>query len=158
MTTTETKKKHCWCCDSWFPATPEYFHRDSSTSSGLHGSCKPCVCERKRIWQATHRERAKIHVERCRYPNGHLLPFPSINRQAENMEYIWRAKELGCCICCGEVRTEVLLFHHRNPKDKKFNLSSPKSRDLSEIKAEIAKCDLMCANCHMSLHYWEKHK
>lgn len=155
---TEVKQKHCWSCDTWFPRTAEYFHRDRTKSDGLHGSCKPCVRERKRKWQAGHLERLRIYSERHRHPNGKPLPFPTINRQADNTQYIWLVKERGCCILCGEQRTESLMFHHREPKEKSFNLSEPKARALKDIKAEITKCDLLCANCHMSLHYWEKHK
>ena len=28
---------------------------------------------------------------------------------------------------------------------------------LGEIQKEIEKCDVMCCNCHTSLHYWAKH-
>ncbi len=49
-----TELKHCWCCDGTFPRTTEFFHRDSSKSDGLHGSCKVCTCDRKRKWQKEH--------------------------------------------------------------------------------------------------------
>ena len=157
MNATETELKHCWSCDNWFPATPEYFHRDKTKRDGLHGCCKSCKIQTKDKWQKANPDRLKVYQERCRYPNGKPLPFPTINRMAENIKYIWGVKELGCCVCCGEVRPEVLLFHHKHPKDKIFNLSSPKYRPLDEIKSEIDACDIMCANCHMSLHYWERH-
>jgi len=156
---TEIKQKHCWSCDGWFPATAQYFHRDSSSKrDGLHSSCKSCARERKRKWQANNldKNRANLKVFRACHPKPERPPL--INRKAENKHYIWSAKEAGCCLLCGEVRTEVLQYHHRDFREKAFALSNPNSRPLSEIKQEIAKCDLMCANCHLSLHYWERQK
>jgi hypothetical protein len=45
-----------------------------------------------------------------------------------------------------------LIFHHRNPKDKDFNISGNHGRSWSKIEAELDKCDLMCHNCHNELH------
>ena len=54
------------------------------------------------------------------------------------------------CIDCGYKAYAVSLhFDHRDPKLKLFNLSSvPASTPWEVIEAEIAKCDVRCANCH----------
>jgi hypothetical protein len=39
-------------------------------------------------------------------------------------------------------------FHHRNPRTKKFNISAGAYRATSVVLAEIAKCDVICSNCH----------
>ena len=148
MDTTGIQLKHCWSCKGHFPATVQYFHRDSTKSDGLHGCCKACKCGNKSNWQK--KNWADVYTPHPREP--------LINRQAENTKYIWQSKESGVCCMCGEQRTEVLQYHHRDPSDKYFLLSRPRSRPLETIKEEIAKCDLMCANCHISLHYWERHK
>ena len=138
-----TKQKHCWMCNETHPRTTEYFNKNrTSYGGGLDNTCKQC---KKKLNKA------------YRIKNGSSAQ-PRINRIARNKEYIWSVKERGFCVLCGELHTEVLLFHHKKPKDKSFSLSRPRSRFLEEVKAEIAKCDLMCANCHLSLHYWEKHK
>ncbi len=96
----------------------------------------------------------------CGYKNHQLKSSKPkkirISRKVENQKYIWAYKEHSCCIYCGEQQPEVLMFHHREPNEKSFTISEVKTRPLDEVKAEIAKCDLLCANCHMSLHYWEK--
>ena len=99
----DTKVRHCWDCDGWYPATAEYFHRNKAESCGLHSQCKICKNKEQRIYAAEHR-----------------VPSTRINHQAENMHHIWSVKELGCCVLCGEQRPEVLLFHHREPKEKTF--------------------------------------
>jgi hypothetical protein len=57
---------------------------------------------------------------------------------------------------CGEEHPAALDFHHRNPKEKRFNISvAVAHRDIpdDEIRAEIAKCDVLCRNCHAKLHW-----
>lgn len=56
---------------------------------------------------------------------------------------------------CGESDPCALDFHHKNSEDKLFTLSSAayKGRSFKEIEEEIAKCDILCANCHRKLHF-----
>ena len=137
-----TLKKRCWSCKGIFPATLEFYHSDKTKVDNLHGCCS--ICSGKSKNKANPRKKFAI--------------WPRINKEARNKKYIWFAKEQGCCVLCGEQQTEVLLFHHKNPKDKIFLLSKPKSRPLDEIQSEIDACDIMCSNCHISLHYWKTHK
>lgn len=65
----------------------------------------------------------------------------------------------GKCQICGYDKCEgALQFHHRNPREKDFALSSVNlNRDFSmdALYAEVDKCDLVCANCHSEIHYTE---
>lgn len=48
----------------------------------------------------------------------------------------------------------VLVFHHRDPATKKFQVGQNQwGRRRSVILEEIAKCDVLCANCHQIQHY-----
>lgn len=58
----------------------------------------------------------------------------------------------GKCIKCGEARLHLLNFHHVNPEHKEFAIGSRDHR-LSNIFNESGKCELLCYNCHMELHY-----
>jgi hypothetical protein len=43
-------------------------------------------------------------------------------------------------------------FHHVDPTEKAFNIgNSWRSHGILAIQAEIAKCVLVCANCHRRL-------
>ena len=55
---------------------------------------------------------------------------------------------------CGYNKCQrALSFHHLNPKEKDFDLSSRGlTRSWERIKKEIDKCVLLCANCHMGIH------
>ena len=53
----------------------------------------------------------------------------------------------GSCAICGYSRClRSLHFHHINPFEKTISISNCKNWD--QIKNEIDKCVLMCANCH----------
>ena len=56
---------------------------------------------------------------------------------------------------CGESRPACLTFHHRNPSDKLIEVSILVTRHnkRERVLAEIAKCDVLCANCHADLHF-----
>ena len=64
-------------------------------------------------------------------------------------------KRTCSCSICGESRPACLTFHHRDPSDKLIEVSILVARHnkRERILAEIAKCDVMCANCHADLHF-----
>lgn len=56
---------------------------------------------------------------------------------------------------CGESDPIVLEFHHL--KDKKYNVSEMmSSNSLETIKKEINKCEVLCANCHRRVTYYQR--
>jgi 5-methylcytosine-specific restriction endonuclease McrA len=59
----------------------------------------------------------------------------------------------GACMVCGyNKHPGILDFHHINPKTKSFGISSGGfSRSWASIETEIAKCILVCANCHREI-------
>lgn len=46
----------------------------------------------------------------------------------------------------------ALHFHHLDPSEKSFTISST-SKPWAEIEEEIKKCILICSNCHAEAHY-----
>jgi 5-methylcytosine-specific restriction endonuclease McrA len=56
----------------------------------------------------------------------------------------------GCCVLCGYARyAGALEFHHLNPAEKSFQLGmSGLTRSIEAMRAEAAKCRLLCSNCH----------
>jgi hypothetical protein len=66
-----------------------------------------------------------------------------------------------CCVCGYNKCKSALEFHHRNPKEKEFSIGEARTKNLEKIKAELDKCDLLCANCHREEHerlYLQKSK
>jgi hypothetical protein len=59
----------------------------------------------------------------------------------------------GACKLCGYSRClEALVFHHLDPATKLFELSGAHSRSQAALQSEVAKCVLLCANCHSEVH------
>ena len=56
------------------------------------------------------------------------------------------------CMRCGEKNPIVLQFHHRNPSEKELTSYRLITSSLEKVEAEIAKCDVLCANCHLIIH------
>jgi hypothetical protein len=59
----------------------------------------------------------------------------------------------GSCIRCGYNKyVGALEFHHRDPSEKEQTISRLVCRKWEIVKAEVDKCDLLCANCHREVH------
>lgn len=61
------------------------------------------------------------------------------------------------CAKCGDTRSYVLNFHHKDPSIKDANIArmtSNKNR-LEDIQKEIDKCVVLCSNCHREFHHLE---
>lgn len=57
----------------------------------------------------------------------------------------------GRCQICGYNKCLASLdFHHRDPKQKDFEISQKLS--WSALKSELQKVALLCANCHREVH------
>ena len=64
----------------------------------------------------------------------------------------------GKCLSCGYFKCNTsLVFHHRNPDEKEFEIGS-KLAKWETIKQELDKCDLLCLNCHGEVHEIEYQK
>ena len=61
-----------------------------------------------------------------------------------------------CCICGYNKSIAALEFHHINPADKEYSISSKGTcRNIRTDIAEIKKCILLCANCHREVENHE---
>ena len=78
----------------------------------------------------------------------------AVSRRRKKLREMAREYKGGKCILCGYKKSQrALSFHHLNPKEKDFDLSSRGlTRSWERIKKEIDKCVLLCANCHMEIH------
>ncbi len=57
-----------------------------------------------------------------------------------------------CCICGYNRCQGSLEFHHKDPEQKDFGLSQKRRHSFDELKKELDKCILVCANCHREIH------
>ena len=53
-----------------------------------------------------------------------------------------------------EAKLERMDFDHRDPREKRYTVSRMIGRaGWARIMAEVAKCDIVCANCHRDRTY-----
>lgn len=74
--------------------------------------------------------------------------------KAKVRDWIKQLKGTLACEICGEKADECLEFHHRAPKDKLFSIGKATALgySLPNVKREIQKCAVVCANCHRKIH------
>jgi hypothetical protein len=65
-------------------------------------------------------------------------------------DYVLKYLREHPCVVCGEDDILVLVFDHLDPKTKKAAVGTMRMRgfSLAMIQAEIAKCQVLCCNCH----------
>lgn len=62
------------------------------------------------------------------------------------------------CARCPESHPATLDFHHLDPaqKDRSVAKAVIQGWSIERLEREIAKCLVLCANCHRKLHYEER--
>jgi len=128
--------KKCTKCDSDKPLTE--FYKAVRMKDGYQSSCKSCADVSTKGSRAKNPK--KYHNMRYSYAK---------QRQA----YITSLKMQSGCVCCGEDELCCLDFHHLDPTQKKFNISSAATKcGWGVLLEEIQKCVIVCANCHRKIH------
>jgi hypothetical protein len=97
---------------------------------------------------ATRREYDKLYRARHRpLYNGILRA-----RRNRLKEHVRRQKMKPCADCGNSYPYYVMDFDHRPGEEKKFEiadfLATKVVSNYAAVDAEIAKCDVVCANCH----------
>lgn len=110
------------------------FNKRARSKDGRQARCRDCI----RKW---YKDNKKSHIERV---NARSKKVRDILRQ-----YVWERKK-GPCADCGQTFHPVAMdFDHiRGEKITDVSKMIAKESSLEDINLEIAKCDLVCANCH----------
>ena len=71
-------------------------------------------------------------------------------RQHATLAWLRELRRVPCLDCGRRLPPYAMDFDHRDPADKSFNLGAGKVllKSRAALVAEIAKCDVVCANCH----------
>jgi hypothetical protein len=100
-----------------------------------------------RAWYARNRERACAAVR------------PHRERHKQRLA-AWYAEFKSQLVCarCGEDHPACIVFHHRDPAAKEVSIATAIHRGFgrARILAELAKCEVLCANCHAKHHAQER--
>jgi protein-arginine kinase activator protein McsA len=100
--------------------------------------CKVCRREEIRQWYERHREEHLASVRRN-----------TDAAREKARQWVWQYLAAHGCADCSERDPRVLEFDHvRGVKYKDVSKMVAQGYSLEAIQAEIAKCEVRCANCH----------
>lgn len=105
-------------------------------AQGRHVWCRSC--------QKEHYEQNK---------DRHLMNVRDSKRRRR--EWLRSLKRGRPCARCNHTGPPgAMHWHHRDPRQKLFSISAAHYNGFSRARvlAEIAKCDLLCADCHAQHH------
>lgn len=73
---------------------------------------------------------------------------------SQRLQFYLSLKKGSMCKKCGEDDPICLDFHHREPADKISTVREMAltKADNEKVLAEMAKCTILCANCHRKEH------
>lgn len=118
--------------------------REGHSFEGQH--CQQCKVEYHRKYQQT--ERSKDYHRKYRTEKYDTRK--KVQDRARREEHRARAiTQLGGkCLDCGNSDPRVLVFDHVRD-EKQTNLARLFGKAWSRVEAELKKCELVCANCHL---------
>jgi len=128
--------KRCYDCGAVKPIDEFAFHNKARGTR--QPRCRSCHAIYRRAHYLRNRD-TYIRLEVARIKRYREENRPKIR------EYL-RAHP---CVDCRETNIVVLDFDHRDPKAKAHNVVVlAMHKPWTRVLAEIAKCDVRCANCH----------
>lgn len=132
--------KICYKCRVDKPLSD--YNKNKCRKDGCQSWCKECNQKRSRQYYADNQDQHKLYI-RTRSKKLRL----ALRLWIEEL----KAQE-GCKVC-GEADPACLDFHHPN-KDKVMSVGDALGRKFGKAKIlkEIAKCVVLCSNCHRKLH------
>ena len=154
----EIETKECKKCQRNKPLDQFYRHK----TRGYQYSCKKCSNASRwkngRFRDNDHK-REVLASNRASYRRNQ----DTYSKRVKARRLERKAKAIAvlgepiCGHCHHEFHPVALDFHHRNPQEKLFNITSALGEQSKYswevIVAEIQKCDLICACCHRIVHY-----
>jgi len=114
------------------------------------------ILARKRAWRAKNRDKIRESNKK------NWVKYAARNREYQRQKYQEnkaRAEQIKCnrgCERCGEKDPCCLEFHHRDPAKKYADIPALYGWGWKRLEAEIAKCIVLCANCHCKEHAHDK--
>jgi protein-arginine kinase activator protein McsA len=127
------------CCRCKVQKSLVDFNKKSASKDGRERYCKEC-----------HRELNRRHYK----GNTQSYIDSATKHRIKTIEWYKELKGNLKCERCPESHIATLDFHHKDPTEK-VGLVSKMVMDVSRTRAlaEIAKCIVLCSNCHRKEHY-----
>jgi hypothetical protein len=141
MAASSIQYKTCPRCQESFPITEFRFKNISKNLS--HSYCRTC---RSAILKDHYRRNKDAYLRR------------NAGFRLRNAEIIREHKSKPCADCGVQYPYYVIDFDHRQGLAKVINLANAGRMTRPKILEEIAKCDVVCSNCHRECTYQRKNK
>ncbi len=131
MKPTTSRFKSCTLCKATKLITEFNYKR---RADGIrHSYCRDCG---KKITQSHYKRRKRLYLDR------------NLRAYAERRNIVIRAKSRPCADCGIQYPYYVMDLDHREGVIKELSLHSVHRATKQAVLREIAKCDVVCANCH----------
>ncbi len=112
---------------------------DCGTEVKKKGLCSICKSKYNKKWYQRNKKDQLLRIQKNnkRY-------------KVQAKELIKALKDVPCADCKGKFPTCAMDFDHLGKEPKKMNIGTMvgQRRTTSALKKEIAKCEVVCANCH----------
>lgn len=142
-------RKFCLDCSPWGKHNTVditvYKGNDTSTTQ----ICLYCKVEKPKSMFYTRSGR-KVHSTQsvCRECSSKY----TLERQHKQKQQCIDYKGGKCQICGYRTTNQALQFHHLEPNEKEFAIGNHHLKLFENVKNELDKCILLCANCHIETH------
>jgi hypothetical protein len=149
------------CGGVFEPHQMDFDHRDADTKAFRVTEGRAMLASRDRL--ALEVRKCDVVCANCHRIRTHERDDPSTRRVVAASAALtrkrayWRAqarhldgiKDRPCADCGGRFSPCAMDFDHRAPQAKRIAVSRMIGRaGTATIMAEVAKCDIVCANCH----------
>jgi len=130
-------EKTCTGCKERKPFAD--FNKKSSGKFGLQAYCRQCSSEHGRAFYHKKLDHNRARVSK---------------RKKELLAKFEAYKAVQVCLVCDEATYCCLEFHHLDAgeKDLEVSVMARKGYSWERVMEEIAKCAVLCSNCHKKLH------
>jgi len=130
----QMKNKKCSKCNT-LKLVNKFSIRGGKRGNSLQAYCKSCITITN----------AKQYLNTKNKNQGVHKPHKKYREKCKN--FIIKQKDVPCADCDIKYPPYVMQFDHL--RDKKYTISQMYTLvGLPTIKAEIQKCEVVCANCH----------
>ena len=103
----------------------------------LQSWCRACFAANTARYYREHRDVQKARLLRNTYA-----------RREQNRDRVINYLSQQSCADCGEADIVTLQFHHLGNKKANVSALIAGGASWAKVEAEIAKCEVLCANCH----------
>lgn len=118
------------------------FNKSSARPDGRQNYCRSCNSGVGTGYYARNKEvqRPKVRAR-------------NVSIKERNRQHVLAYLTTHPCVDCGEDDLRVLEFDHLKDKDRSVSRMISEGYGLARIDTEIAKCEVVCSNCHKKRTY-----